>query len=1216
MALAKNTPRLSNLPLGVKQKRGRDAMPDKTTDNFHLHVTATTKGSDEHTDVILDDLVQSLFSRADDDESGFNVPADSDHMSFSISTTGEGHYMLQKPVVTIEGEDVSAVVVSKGKELMSKVPKSPKHFNVGLQFQCLAETVTPVKLNLRFLDVKKNTMKEMTLTFFKDCAGVDDEVQGTFFEGLFVGLRPGAKDVVEDGEATKDWEIRGDNDLPDTTIPDHMMKTTFYLQYNGAEGLALAEPFVIVEDPTVVTTMTVGALESGKYNLTNTPISLTVQYTCLQAGSTAITLGIKALEQPDLSMIWTFNKKCSEREAVEGVAINGLNIGTERGLADVVSDGITTEDFRNAFSQTEENTKQLTQFGPDVDSVTFYVSSSQSTVGLKKPIMTIARTLSNDFLHIADPAAAGSIVRANEIKQGQDYELKLVFNCVRSGSSDISVQIPLKPSGALQFVVQKTCTVQGAKEMRDAHLDPIPGLNMGTARGAANILRDGIPQSKWHWETKVIDLHMILDTTPFITLFLTKNASKTGAADIRLGAPELISTLAVSQPDISGRASSGGVVTVDSHQSITITFHCFEKGTTLFNLEMPILPMSVEEMAPRDEPIKISFLKECSTDAQEIVTGAGGVGITGFNIGTTPEGNDIVYNGFPRPMYYGQRHKDTPEWEDIIVPVDSKSTRVFFSYGSKFAGLEEPLDQVVFEAPLAVAHGGECKPTLSGPGSNGGTLKKNGGTIEMDVTWNCRFKGVGSVSIAIHILPHGKITLTIPKQCDGIDKPEGIVVPGFTVGLTQNGQEVIKDGLTTSDFLPYKPHQAPNHIEEGLSTIFYVSSPTKTVGALEPIVFCARPIANPRIIHNMHIDENSGKDWEDAVEIGITEKPQTMEIDYNCVGIGSTPVTVVIPVLPRGSQVAFTWTLTCGGSSFYDFYSFEYMDSYYDLYSDDYYYYYSDYYYDYDDVSGSYDWYYYTDDYYLIGSWSSSAYMYSESRASDEFLWSELPSTDFLYDEDRGLGWINVGTGPGTDDSDDVVSFGQALDSYALVPGAVGEVGGDDDSIDGTVYTVVSRLKETSIFYLSVPLGHEVFAPPEVFARQGSKGAVICDPKLLGDGAKGGELTADRPSVALELQYNCLRPGVTPISIKIPLGSNYLRSINFRVIKVCRDFTPRVEWYWTASRIMFFGTMIIGFFLGIFAYRTLKESKEHPTHQRVPTTVPLDDLDSLDSDSD
>lgn len=242
--------------------------------------------------------------------------------------------------------------------------------------------------------------------------------------------------------------------------------------------------------------------------------------------------------------------------------------------------------------------------------------------------------------------------------------------------------------------------------------------------------------------------------------------------------------------------------------------------------------------------------------------------------------------------------------------------------------------------------------------------------------------------------------------------------------------------------------------------------------------------------------------------------------------------------------------------------------------------------------------------------------MYSDSRSSDELFWSGLPSTDFLYDANRGLGWINVGTGPDPDESDDVVKFGHASEAYKL-PVNPTQKANPEESIDATIYTVVSRKRETSTFFLSVPLGHESFSPPEVFARAGAKGADICAPKIIGPASLGGELKEGGEPLEMTLEYNCQRPGVTPINVKIPLGTNYLKSVNFRVIKVCRNFEAKVEWYWTASRIMLLGTLVIGFFIGVFAYRTLKNSKDEPQHELLPTHAPLDDdLDVLDSDSD
>lgn len=299
-------------------------------------------------------------------------------------------------------------------------------------------------------------MKRLEIPIEKQCAGGNKAVQGTFYKGLNVMSETGGL-VVVDGEATSNWEVKGDNDKASTTIDAYQISSRFTVRYDGGttDELLLASPFTIVEDPTVVTVQTFGPLESGEFKLTSSSVPLTVQYTCLQAGQSTITIGLTSDEDLNVKTIWSFTKTCQVAEAVEGVSLEGLMVGTEHGLSDVVIDGITTEEFRNAFNSDEENQKILTQVRADTDTMTFYVTSTTSNVGLRQPVLTIARTLSADFAHIVNPKVEGSLTRANQVKPGSELELSLVFNCLRSGISDVSVEIPLKPTGSLQFVVQK-----------------------------------------------------------------------------------------------------------------------------------------------------------------------------------------------------------------------------------------------------------------------------------------------------------------------------------------------------------------------------------------------------------------------------------------------------------------------------------------------------------------------------------------------------------------------------------------------------------------------------------------------------------------------------------------------------------------------------------------------------------------------------------------
>merc|ERR1711871_1714662 len=215
---------------------------------------------------------------------------------------------------------------------MAELPKSPDSHSYGIQFECLTETVASGSVLIRVIGRGANgakTMKRLEIPIEKQCAGGNKAVQGTFYKGLNVMSETGGL-VVVDGEATSNWEVKGDNDKASTTIDAYQISSRFTVRYDGGttDELLLASPFTIVEDPTVVTVQTFGPLESGEFKLTSSSVPLTVQYTCLQAGQSTITIGLTSDEDLNVKTIWSFTKTCQVAEAVEGVSLEGLMVGT------------------------------------------------------------------------------------------------------------------------------------------------------------------------------------------------------------------------------------------------------------------------------------------------------------------------------------------------------------------------------------------------------------------------------------------------------------------------------------------------------------------------------------------------------------------------------------------------------------------------------------------------------------------------------------------------------------------------------------------------------------------------------------------------------------------------------------------------------------------------------------------------------------------------
>jgi hypothetical protein len=237
------------------------------------------------------------------------------------------------------------------------------------------------------------------------------------------------------------------------------------------------------------------------------------------------------------------------------------------------------------------------------------------------------------------------------------------------------------------------------------------------------------------------------------------------------------------------------------------------------------------------------------------------------------------------------------------------------------------------------------------------------------------------------------------------------------------------------------------------------------------------------------------------------------------------------------------------------------------------------------------DWFssdYYTyDEYYTQGEYGTDDFFYSDWESTDEFSWDPYVDSDELYNENGPLGWINIGTGVLGEESNDVVKKSVAAPDYSLSKYA----NGGEEDLEKSVYTVISRNKNSMVFYLSVPEGYQEFFVPSVTAKVGPKGADICSPIISGPAAYGGNLTAFKP-VAMTLDFNCNRPGATPVQVTIPLVPSFRGQVSFRVIKVCKTPTPTVEWYWTASRIMITGAMVVFAGVGFGAYRYLQSNKD------------------------
>eukprot|EP00457_Paulinella_chromatophora_P001085 gb/GEZN01001087.1/.p1 GENE.gb/GEZN01001087.1/~~gb/GEZN01001087.1/.p1 ORF type:complete len:1064 (-),score=250.70 gb/GEZN01001087.1/:100-3291(-) len=926
--------------------------------------------------------------------------------------------LMQLPVISIEeiksdGEDVfdnnvvsdklEAKIVSWGKSALRKLPAvdDGEGLEVAMEYSCHSAGKFLVTVNLRFFkmaDVKDRSHKDAKFSLVKVCKEAEKTVKGVALADFYVGTNPDLKDVVDNGETTAPYLIKEDDEDGNslTSVEGTEFFSSFFLRYQKvsttkksikktSDSFEVAEPQVSVDDPSILLVETLGQLSYGG-TVDATSREFTLKYICRKAGSTTVSVSLSSEDFPDFTSLFSFKKSCSGVGHSEGVPISGLNIGTKKGLSDVVKDGLTIKKYRNLQVSGEEIKRA--EIDEETEDMEFFLTlsdadASPERVKFMRPILINGQSVGSNK-KIVEPQVAGSITRANSITSEDEISLKLKFNCIRQGTADVSVEIPLRPKGALQFVVRKKCPeIDETEEKPDPKEEmKVKGFQIGSKKKGAEMVADGVTQEQYAWTSKtdIEDLKRVPRNMEFMSFFLSRNTTagkKKEKGTIKFGAPEIISSLDIFFPVISGRGSSGGSVSTSTGSHFTITFHCLTNGTSLVTVIVPLLPAEEGEAPPKEEPIKINFLKECPKAARtpRAESKLGGVYMRGFSVDYDGSSADIVQNGFPTAQYFGQRKRKEPDWESVIIPKTKDSVTLKIHFSSEFGETSE--DEVEVGKITIVPHHSMAKPVLSGSGAQGGTLTLDGEALEVDVNFNCQFKGLAAISFIIPIVPHGSVTFTIPKECEGAEHPARVKITGMNVQvLDDQGQkkDVVKDGITVDAFSPFIDEEETFIVFYDPNTTFFIERTGAPLTGLEPIVICHRSWCVPEVKHELPRPDNSKaaplpkkkkKVEEDEEEEGKDDKekkddkatssrekatkkpvkeedggdpefPASVEVQfikgntykmvviYHCIYGGQSPISLTIPILPVGT-ITFTWTVVCPETESYfddDFYSY------------------------------------------------------------------------------------------------------------------------------------------------------------------------------------------------------------------------------------------------------------------------------------------------------
>jgi len=1224
----------------------------------------------------------------------FLVVNDSSVLSVRLAAWGPRH-MAPVPINddVLADEDAAKASKGQGKDAADddaeEGTNKKKELLFGIQFDCKTAGRARVTLVQRVFELTKGqrASEPLQVSFIKECAAPkpkqaggaagsagDDDADPNAQDNLSIpGLLIGFKPRIGTGKDSRpgDNVVRHGKALPRWTASSPQLQryneTTegakWWLTFAPPKGASAAgtnltvnKAVFVIDDPRVLSIEPSGDLTATETELhAGRSYTLAATFTCKQAGESLVTV---VLSFPNSGaqggkVSFSFRKPCTGLSVGDGAAFNGVDIwrGKEPSAREpeVVNHGTVQAEWRGSSNLTAEflssDRYALASADPSEKFVVFFVKLKDNM----RPVLhddALVDCYTPDGSVIMRPKLEGALQELDKLEPGVARSLVLTFNCLKSGEGVVSIKIPLRPSGSLQFNMRKTCEVADAAERAEAakvaeystgnKLTPLPGINVGHKLGSAGVVLDGVPSAAYHQSAALGELRVLDARYQFVNFVLWKDTKVEGAKDVRFGRPELISTAAIAAPVVSGLGAEGGLVTDDEYSTLAVTFHCFAPGNTTISLVIPLVgdpwlnadnePVTVPPA--REDPIRISFVKICPEAQEEPVSGLGGVGISGFSIGTTPNGSEVVKNGFPVAAYYGQRLLVSPAWDNAMVAAESPALTLYLHYDSALKNVLVG-EEVVFQAPVVVTHDPVARPVLAGDAADGGVLLRDGPPIPLDLTFNCRYAGLAVVTVVIPIVPHGEISLTIPKHCpafdaqaikDGTQKGNAAVpllgakISGLHVGLNPLSSEVVRDGLTTPAYISVSTRKSFEHhvfADEETTTFWIRKERGAAQRALEPLIFAHRPIVNVRLTHALLLNSTAVDDDADGdEEIEIDDEPSAINITYACVHQGSTDITVTINLLPQG-QIQWTfdkecqdhtgWTeeekaahpLTIGGimpsedpaeplnatigvSGFGDVE----VDM---------------------DIEeelaktfraqreaaeqnpwgGDLD----RDPFDFDGPDPAEASIqvpvvpaadpYANGGALNPHAGLDGMAAASAHAQAGSISTFQIGTGKSGDAASDVFSRSLPNARYAMLTAKARR------ALDVREYAVVKPDQEVSAFYLSTratqgqKFGQPIVNMDALLRRALNPVLTVVDTKdgsvvpLVTAGATSS-LSAGGAPVRLELQYNCLAGGVYPVGVQVPVGEGLHREYaNFRVIKICpNEQPPEPAYFWTAGRML------------------------------------------------
>jgi len=442
-------------------------------------------------------------------------------------------------------------------------------------------SATPSPLMLKFacsgagkamvsVKVEVPNQEDVKFGFYKECtAGV---IPG--FDVTLGAWEPGdsATYAIKNGKVALAYKAG----KPTAVVREAQYKTNFYLQMSTFDAMELDNPIVSSNSKFCRPTLSGDAATGGW--LDEISSTLTINFNCLDSGVAVVTVTLPVFVEWDkqTNISFSFEKECRWSNTPGFDITLGSYAKSSRGTY-AVRNGMATSDYSIWEPTAMVREKQFR-------SIFYLQMTTEESLSVDWPQVTSSETFCKTMT--SGPAAKGGTVGGKDKKV---LSLVITYSCVASGTSIITVSLPIGTWNEASFAFKKVCKV-GA----------IPGFDI--------TLPTYVPDDRSTYAVKngkatdpfdPVDHRSVVRAGTTVITFYMEMAT---GENKKFKKPEIHSSNALVETKIEGTGARGGEVNSKTAQTLMFMFKCSQPAKSDITVRIPVLPSG---------DVAFAFKKDC-----------------------------------------------------------------------------------------------------------------------------------------------------------------------------------------------------------------------------------------------------------------------------------------------------------------------------------------------------------------------------------------------------------------------------------------------------------------------------------------------------------------------------------------------------------------------------------------------------------------------------